>query len=186
MLAAMQLAIEKKAAGLPGSFQGIVNQTKTIFDTSFRLHAGRDPEMKELIAEAQRLFTEANRTPHLVATTANKRQPGATSRPIDMAAAFEFQKKRGRRKKDAAVNNPTPEITIPVEVSTTPASKIDPELADSLSRMAPAFMRDHFGGIDGLRTFASTALGLQFEDGANYSEMVKAIKAAIKDDSLPE
>lgn len=187
LLVVMREALEKKRSGAQGNFQGILNQCKVIFETTIRLQAGTDKEIQPLIAEAQALQIAGQRITPRVGTIKTAADAPSRSSQVDMAAAFEFQKKRVRGRKGAVAGKPRPIRTVPaiqpiIETDTAEkdsGERIDPELVKALLDLRPAEFRDRFGGVDGLRAFARETFGLEFDDAANYSRIVLQVKAEL-------
>lgn len=190
LLEVMRLALEKKKSGAAGNFQGVLNQNRQTFDTTFKLWAGRHPELLPLIAEAQRLQMEGARIAagrsKPVTTTAQGR-----SVPVNVAEAFELQKKRAIIRTNVAVNDPNKPIGKPIkkpavpvipapEVSATELPNIEAETVRFLLGMAPAKFRDHFGGVEGLAAFARETFKIEFDlNSDDYAKMVRILKQEL-------
>lgn len=193
LLEVMRLALEKKKSGVAGNFQGVLNQNRQTFDTTFKLWAGRHPELLPLIAEAQRLQMEGARIAagrsKPVTSTAQGR-----SVAVNVAEAFELQKKRANFHTSAAVNDPAkptgkPKVEKPVpptepipapEVSAADLPNIEAETVRFLLDLSPAKFRDHFGGPEGLAAFARETFKIEFDlNSDDYAKMVRVLKQEL-------
>jgi len=193
LLTIMRLCVEKKKSGQAGNYQGVLNQTRQIFDTTVKLWAGRHPELMPLCSEAQRIQMEGARIPAGRGKASSGSQT-AKSTPIDMAAAFDFQKKRAISRTNVVVSKPaviepkakqfkpTPPVQpIPEpEVSAAELPPIEEETVRFLLNLSPAKFRDRFGGVDGLAAFGRETFHIDFDlEADDYAKMVKVLKQEL-------
>ena len=186
MLDAMRLALEKKKAGAPGNHQGILNNMRRIFETTVKMQAGRDTRLLALIAQAVAMQTEGART--FPGTARKTAATVTTSRKVDMAMAFEVQKKRAQAKSAAVADKtaapdpkkkaPAPAVEVPAD---EPAHVVDMDLIQSLLSTTPAKFRDRFGGLDGLKSFGKDLFGMGFEGEDDYTEIVRTLKEKLRE-----
>lgn len=176
LLNVMRTALQEKKAGKRGNYQGVLNKTRQIFDTTLRQASGAFPELKPLIAEAERIQKEGSRINRAVATTAT----GGTSRSINIAEAFDFQQK----KRQGRLTNPAVAVAEPVsteaEVEEVETVQVpDPDLIAHLGSLTPAKLRDYFGGMDGVRAFARELFHLEQSEGQNETNFLSAVLRRI-------
>lgn len=185
LIEVMKTALEAKKAGQRGNFQGILNQVRQIFDTNIKSASGSDPSLTKYIVEAQRLQIEGARTAKGTATTAAPAQEGGST-PIDMAAAFDFQKKRNLTSAVVAVEpqprKPT-EVPAPDPVAEfpDPTTAVDPDLLTELAGLTGAKLRERMGGIEGLKVFARELFGLSQDEGETEGKFSNRVLGKIKD-----
>ena len=188
MLSTMRLALEKKKSGAAGNFQGVLNQTRQTFDTTFKLWAGRHPEPLPLIAEAQRIQMEGARIAAGRGKPATSTAQGR-SVAVNVAEAFELQKKRAITRTNAVASEPVkpavkpapPVQPIPVpEVSAAELPNIEAETVRFLLDLSPAKFRDHFGGPEGLAAFGRETFKIEFDlNSDDYAKMVRVLKQEL-------
>lgn len=176
LLNVMRTALQEKKAGKRGNYQGVLNKTRQIFDTTLRQASGAFPELKPLIAEAERIQKEGSRINRTVATTAT----GGASRSINIADAFDFQQK----KRQGRLTNPAVAVAEPVsteaEVEEVETVQVpDPDLIAHLGSLTPAKLRDYFGGMDGVRAFARELFHLEQSEGQNETNFLSAVLRRI-------
>lgn len=176
LLNAMRTALEAKKAGKRGNYQGVLNKTRQIFDTTLRQASGAFPELKPMIAEAERIQKEGSRINRAVATTST----GGVSRSINIAEAFDFQQK----KRQGRLTNPAVAVAEPVapeaEVEEVETVQVpDPDLIAHLGSLTPAKLRDYFGGMDGVRAFARELFHLEQSEGQNETNFLSAVLRRI-------
>lgn len=176
LLNVMRTALQEKKAGKRGNYQGVLNKARQIFDTTLRQASGAFPELKPLIAEAERIQKEGSRINRAVATTAT----GGASRSINIAEAFDFQQK----KRQGRLTNPAVALAEPVsteaEVEDVETVQVpDPDLIAHLGSLTPAKLRDYFGGMDGVRAFARELFHLEQSEGQNETNFLSAILRRI-------
>lgn len=176
LLNVMRTALQEKKAGKRGNYQGVLNKTRQIFDTTLRQASGAFPELKPLIAEAERIQKEGSRINRAVATTA----AGGASRSINIAEAFDFQQK----KRQGRLTNPAVAVVEPVsteaEVEEVETAQVpDPDLISHLGSLTPAKLRDYFGGMDGVRAFARELFHLEQSEGQNETNFLSAVLRRI-------
>lgn len=176
LLNVMRTALQEKKAGKRGNYQGVLNKARQIFDTTLRQASGAFPELKPLIAEAERIQKEGSRINRAVATTAT----GGASRSINIADAFDFQQK----KRQGRLTNPAVAVAEPVsteaEVEEVETVQVpDPDLIAHLGSLTPAKLRDYFGGMDGVRAFARELFHLEQSEGQNETNFLSAVLRRI-------
>ena len=176
LLNVMRTALQEKKAGKRGNYQGVLNKARQIFDTTLRQASGAFPELKPLIAEAERIQKEGSRINRAVATTA----AGGTSRSINIAEAFDFQQK----KRHGRLTNPAVVVAEPVsteaEVEEVETVQVpDPDLIAHLGSLTPAKLRDYFGGMDGVQAFARELFHLEQSEGQNETNFLSAVLRRI-------
>lgn len=178
LLVAMRTALQEKKAGKRGNYQGVLNKARQIFDTTLRQASGAFPELKPLIAEAERIQKEGSRINRAVATTAT----GGVSRSINIAEAFDFQQK----KRQGRLTNPAVAVAESQPINTTEESDtqeseaaVDPDFIAHLGSLTPAKLRDYFGGMDGVRGFARELFHLEQSEGQNETNFLSAVLRRI-------
>lgn len=178
LLNVMRTALQEKKAGKRGNYQGVLNKTRQIFDTTLRQASGAFPELKPLIAEAERIQKEGSRINRAVATTAT----GGVSRSINIAEAFDFQQK----KRQGRLTNPAVAVAESQPINTTEESDtqeseaaVDPDFIAHLGSLTPAKLRDYFGGMDGVRGFARELFHLEQSEGQNETNFLSAVLRRI-------
>lgn len=183
LIEVMQECVAKRKAGAPGNFQGVLNQLRSTFDTAIKLNAGRDRSLLPLIAKAQELQLEGQRVNPNAARTGSTEKK-SVSAPINMAAAFEFQKKRAHSRPAAVLTEtPTPvkpAAPAPEPPATAAGPDIEADTVRFLLGLAPAKFRDHFGGAPGLAVFAKETFDIAFDlESDDYAKMVRVIKEKL-------
>lgn len=176
LLNVMRTALQEKKAGKRGNYQGVLNKTRQIFDTTLRQASGAFPELKPLIAEAERIQKEGSRINRAVAPTST----GGVSRSINIAEAFDFQQK----KRQGRLTSPAVAVAEPVapeaEVEEDETVQVpDPDLIAHLGSLTPAKLRDYFGGMDGVRAFARELFQLEQSEGQNETNFLSAVLRRI-------
>jgi hypothetical protein len=188
LLEFMQHCVNEKKAGTQGNFQGLLNQCRQIFDTTFKNYAGRYPELLQKIAEAQRLQMEGQRIVAAASVAANEAgEQRKGPKAVNMADAFAQQKKRSIHPaagvKPPRKVQPKPDVEISEgspEGEVEENRVLDGALANELLNLPPAAFRDKLGGAEGLEAFASELFGLHFESGTKNPEIVRAVKDKIR------
>jgi hypothetical protein len=184
LIEVMQECVAKRKAGAPGNFQGVLNQLRGVFDTAIKLNAGRDRSLLPLIAKAQELQLEGQRVNPNAARTASTEKKSASA-PINMAAAFEFQKKRANSRPGAVViETPTAPVKTPAPVPVVAEPPAGPDIESDTVRflldLPPAKFRDHFGGAPGLAVFAKETFDHAFDlESDDYAKMVRVLKEKL-------
>jgi hypothetical protein len=180
LLNVMRTALEAKRAGKRGNYQGVLNNTRHIFDTTLRQASGAFPDLKPMIVEAQRIQTEGARI------NGPAKSAGGGSRSINLADAFDFQqKKRQAKNLNVAEEEAQPkkkQPTIQEQESDTEIETVqvpDPDLISHLGAMTPAKLRDYFGGMDGARIFAQEMFHLEQGEDQNDTNFLSAVLRRI-------
>lgn len=180
LLEAMRTALEAKKAGKRGNYQGILNKTRQIFDSTMRQASGTFPELKGMIVEAERIQKEGVRINGPVARASTE----GASRPINLADAFEFQQKKrqGKLTNPAAAEVTEPKAE-PLKQEDSPEAfevAADPDLIAQLANLTPAKLRDNFGGQEGLRVFARELFNIEQEDEQTDANFQQAVLRRLK------
>lgn len=185
LLQAMRTALEAKKAGKRGNYQGVLNKTRQIFDSTMRQASGAFPDLKPMIAEAERIQKEGLRINGPVAQMSSE----GSSRPINLADAFDFQQKKRQGKltnPGAAVDETRPVNTAEEANSQQDEVAVDPDLVSHLASLTPAKLRDYFNGMDGLRVFARELFNLEQEEEQTDANFQQAVLRRLKGLEKPQ
>jgi len=150
LLAAMETALEAKRAGKPGNWQGVINNTRKVFDTTIKGESARDRSILPLVERARKIQGEASRL------SANNSRAGGGHIRIDMKAAFSKQ--------------PQPEIE--------PELPENADMMATIANMTQKALLEHFGSIESVRVFAKETFGLDFPEDEKERVILKAVKEA--------
>lgn len=183
----MELALEKKKAGAPGNFQGVINQAHTILETAVRASAGADPVLLSAIKRGTDIRLEAVRV-----TGQTKTQIGdaAPSRSVNLAAAFDFQKKRrtGSPVVVAAPSGPeklketpeAPSFEPQVVAPEVAVETVDPDLLAELAALSNPKLVERFGGVAGVEVFARELFGYEREAEQSETKFLNQVRSRLK------
>lgn len=188
LIEVMEVALQKKKAGAPGNFQGVINQAHAILETAVRASAGTDPVLLAAIKRGTDIRLEAIRVTGQTKTRTGETTP---SRQVNVAAAFDFQKKRktGSPVVAGVPSGPEPEnktqdpvlsfeprvIAPEVTVET-----LDPDLLADLASLSNPKLVDRFGGVQGVEVFARELFNYEREEGLSDTKFLNQVRSRLK------
>lgn len=150
----MEDALFEKQAGSPGNWQGVINHTRKIFDTTIKAESARDRSILPLVDRARQIQNEASRI------TGNRSRAEGGHVRIDMAAAFAKQ--------------PQPEVEVEMSAEEVQAA----DLMATIAGMSQKALLEHFGTIESVRVFAKETFGLDFSEDEKERVILRAVKEA--------
>ena len=181
LLETMELALSKKKTGAGGNFQGILNMGRNIFDTTIKQASGKYHDLTPLIVRAQRLQVEGARVTGKVGKTAADAAP---SRQVNMAAAFDFQKKRNRTSAPAVEEReprplvhqaPTSEVT-----AIDSEDALDLDLVRELLSLSGPKLIARMGSIEAVAVFAKELFGLERDPDLTDIQFINRVKTGLR------
>jgi hypothetical protein len=146
-----------------------------------------------MIVKAQNLRHEVSR---IHAGSVVKASGPTSGGEIDMAAAFDLQRAKkklgpghvamasvikGSSETIEIKNEVPPTEEKPEEVEVPDVEDPDSNLLSTLAGLSPAELKDHFGGMDGLKGFCYEVFAKEWEEGTNWRTICKEAKQMLVD-----